>query len=114
VAKKDFEHGFFGDAASRAYYAVFHAISAVLATKGLTFSSHTQTIGAFNRECVKNGIFPADTNRIIQRIFADRHTADYDIEIAVDEPMSKQDISDAESVLNLCKEYIEKYVKKSE
>lgn len=48
VARKDFEMGYYGDATSRAYYAVFHAISAVLAKHGLTFSSHAQTIGTFN------------------------------------------------------------------
>jgi len=65
VAKKDFEYGYYGDAASRAYYSVFHAISAVLAKKGLTYSSHTQTIGAFNREFVKKDIFPRHTYRKI-------------------------------------------------
>ena len=44
IATKEFEMGYYGDAVSRAYYAVFHAISAVLAHNGLTYSSHTQTI----------------------------------------------------------------------
>ena len=34
----------YDDAVSRSYYAVFHAISALLFTKGLSFSSHSQTI----------------------------------------------------------------------
>lgn len=58
VAKVDFESGYYGDASSRAYYAVFHAISAVLAAKGFTFTSHAQTIGAFNREFIKVKISP--------------------------------------------------------
>ena len=49
-ARKNLDSGFYGDVASRAYYAAFHAISAVLADRGLTFSSHAQTLGAFNRE----------------------------------------------------------------
>lgn len=48
----------YDDAVSRSYYAVFHAISALLFTKGLSFSSHSQTIGAFNKEFVRTDIFP--------------------------------------------------------
>lgn len=77
--------GFFGEAASCSYYAAFHAASAVLAQKGLAFSSHAQVMGAFNREFVKTAILPADTTRRIQRLFEDRQTADYDWKIRVDE-----------------------------
>jgi len=55
-AERELAAGFPGEASSRAYYAAFHAITAVLATRGLSFFSHTQTIGAFNREFV-NGTF---------------------------------------------------------
>jgi len=51
------------DAVSRAYYAVFHGISAVLLSKGIAFSSHSQVIGVFNREFVKTGVFPADFSK---------------------------------------------------
>jgi uncharacterized protein (UPF0332 family) len=44
----NFENECFDDSVSRAYYAVFHTISAVLMTKKITCSSHKETIGAFN------------------------------------------------------------------
>lgn len=40
------------DASSRAYYASFHAISAVLLSIGLRFKSHGQVIGAFHKHFV--------------------------------------------------------------
>ena len=49
TAQRDLAASAFGDAASRAYYSVFHAISALLATRGLTFSSHSQ-----NYRCVQS------------------------------------------------------------
>jgi len=64
TAKIDFENGQYGDAISRAYYAVFHAISAVLLSKQLVFSSHSQVIGAFNKEFVKEGIFHKDLRQL--------------------------------------------------
>ncbi|MBI4560199.1 MAG: HEPN domain-containing protein [Candidatus Hydrogenedentes bacterium] len=45
AAERELAAGFPGEASSRAYYAVFHALTAILATKELSFSSHAQTIG---------------------------------------------------------------------
>lgn len=108
VAKKDFELGFYGDTASRAYYAAFHAVSAVLAEKGLSFSSHAQLLGAFNREFVKTGVFPSDTFRKIQRLLEDRQVADYDWSLKVDKETAAKDLADAQWLVTACQEYLEK------
>lgn len=68
AAHFDMQNGFYDDAVSRSYYAVFHSITAVLSIKGLSFSSHTQTIGAFNKHFVKEGLFPVQTTRMIKRL----------------------------------------------
>ena len=49
--------GMHGDAASRAYYAAFHAVSALHLTAGNSFSSHAQVIGRFNKDFVRTGLF---------------------------------------------------------
>lgn len=59
----------YGDAASRAYYAAFHAISALHLSQGNTFSSHAQLIGRFNRDFVRTGLFPPELTRIMTRLF---------------------------------------------
>jgi uncharacterized protein (UPF0332 family) len=46
-----------GDAASRAYYGAFHAVSAALLARGQAYSSHAQVLGAFNRDFVHAGTF---------------------------------------------------------
>ena len=107
IATKEYEMGYYGDAVSRAYYAVFHAISAVLAQIGLTFSSHAQTIGAFNREFVKKGIFPQNTYRKIQRLFDNRHVADYDWNLNIEKEIAELDISEARWLVKACRKYIE-------
>ncbi|MBK6604639.1 MAG: HEPN domain-containing protein [Leptospiraceae bacterium] len=40
TARIDFENGQFEDSISRSYYCAFNAISALLLTKNLNFSSH--------------------------------------------------------------------------
>jgi uncharacterized protein (UPF0332 family) len=47
--------GLLDDSASRAYYAVFHAASALLLSRDLTFNSHTGTLRAINLHFVKTG-----------------------------------------------------------
>lgn len=107
AAKRSFEHQDYEDAASRSYYAAFHAISAVLASKGLSFSSHMQTLSVFNREFIKTGLFPSDTFRKIQRLYDDRQLGDYDCTIDIDESTAQKDIQDADWLLESCRSFLQ-------
>ena len=50
-----------GDAAaSRAYYAAFYAVSALLATEGKTFKKHLIVEATLHKDLVKSGRWPAD------------------------------------------------------
>ena len=108
IARRLLEAGFFGDAASRAYYAAFYAVSAALAERGMTYSSHKQTLGAFNGEFVKAAIFPPDSFRKLQRLFDDRQTGDYDWETQLERKDAERDLADAESLVNACGDYLKK------
>jgi uncharacterized protein (UPF0332 family) len=110
AAERELQAGFPGEAASRSYYAVFHAMAAVLATRELSFSSHTQTIGAFNREFVKSGVFPSGTTRLLQSLFEDRQIADYDWVNAVDKETAGTDVNNAKELVESCRTYVEKYL----
>ena len=44
-------------AASRAYYAAFHGVTAVLACRGLSFTKHTAVRAALHRDLIQAGIF---------------------------------------------------------
>lgn len=106
AAQRELSGGFYGEAASRAYYAVFHALSAVLATRGLSFSSHSQTIGGFNKHFVKTAVFPLDTTRKLQRLFEDRQVADYDWIHTVNAETAEEDVSAAADIVAACEAYI--------
>ena len=94
-ARTSFHAGHHDDAASRAYYGAFHALSAVLAARGLAYSSHGQTLGAFNREVVKEGLLPPEAFAKVQRLFQDRHTGDYDVSRSLDEETWRRAVADA-------------------
>jgi uncharacterized protein (UPF0332 family) len=92
AAEMEFKMGYESDSASRAYYAAYHAVYAVLAHHGLTFSSHAQVLGAFNKEFIKTGIFPPDTFKKLQKMFLDRN------------------IAAARLLVDACRQYLEKAI----
>lgn len=65
VARKNFADGFYEDAVSRAYYAMFHAAKALLLTKHLDAKTHSGLINLFNQHYKHHfshgkSAFPAD------------------------------------------------------
>jgi len=106
TANLNFSAGQYDDAVSRAYYAVFHALGACLLSKDLSFSSHSQVIGAFNREFIKKGDFPKTFSKDIQILFADRQSGDYDIITPIDSETAKKDIEIATNIVQSIKNYL--------
>jgi uncharacterized protein (UPF0332 family) len=88
-----------GDAASRAYYAAFHAVSAALLAHGHAYSSHAQVLGAFNRDFVRAGAFPREFTSTLTRLFEDRQTGDYDPTTSLDPAEAERDVQDAERIV---------------
>ena len=64
-------------AASRAYYAAFHAVSALFAFDGISFSKHSALESAVHRDLVKKGLWPAETGAAFSWLAILRHTGDY-------------------------------------
>ena len=69
--------GMFDGAVNRFYYAVFHAMRSVLATKGYDAPKHSGVISLFNKHFVKPGNFSKQASKIVTSTFSERSTADY-------------------------------------
>lgn len=69
AAYRNIEEGDYDFASSRAYYAAFYAMEAVLLTKKLSFSKHSSVISAFNQYFVKTNIFPKEFSKLISRLW---------------------------------------------
>ncbi|WP_227762446.1 HEPN domain-containing protein [Zhaonella formicivorans] len=72
------EIGLYNGAVNRFYYAAFHGIRALLATKKLDSPKHSGIIALFNKEFVKTGIMSKESSKIISKAFSERSHADYD------------------------------------
>jgi uncharacterized protein (UPF0332 family) len=92
--------GYFDFAASRAYYAIFYAIEALMLDRDLSFSKHSALIAAFGKEFVKTGIFDSRFHRYILNAFDLRNTGDYGIIHAVTEENASQAIAEAGELLD--------------
>lgn len=106
VAQLLLENSAWEDAASRAYYAAFHAISALLFASGKSYSSHAQLIGAFNRDFVKTQVFQRDFTAILTRLFEDRQSGDHDVFAAITEQEARRDVDDAQRIVESIQQYL--------
>jgi uncharacterized protein (UPF0332 family) len=86
-------------AASRAYYAMFYAIEALLLSRKLSFSKHSAVISAFGKEFVKTGLMDARFHRSVMDAFDVRNAGDYGSMHEVSEEKARQIIEDADQLL---------------
>jgi uncharacterized protein (UPF0332 family) len=106
TAKLTFEATQFRAANNRAYYSIFHTICAVLATEGIAFKKHKDTISYFNKKYIKESIFPRELGRKIVKAEEIRHVSDYDAFYIASKEVTMEQIKTAEEILMLAKEYI--------
>ena len=64
-------------AASRAYYAAFHAVTALFALRGRSFSKHSAVRAAVHRELVRGGTWPPELGKAYDALMELRATGDY-------------------------------------
>ena len=62
---------------NRLYYAVFHAVSALLIKDGHNVSTHKGTLVMFGEHYVKTGIFPTDASKLYIKLQTMREKSDY-------------------------------------
>lgn len=86
-------------AVNRAYYAIFYAANALLATKGLERSKHSGVIAAFRQYFVKTGIIEPKYSRFFGAALDERHAGDYELDY-LDYESAKRHLENAEQFLN--------------
>lgn len=100
------ERGSYDSSASLSYYAVFHALQALLLTKGLSFSRHAQVKGSFNKDFVYTGIFPKEFTKTVEKLFKDRQIGDYEYGEHINKEDAQKDINDASTIIASVEEYL--------
>ena len=102
-----FDNSMYDSAVSSSYYAVFHAVSALLASKGLEFSKHKTVINKYNEEFIHTGLISSVSFRSLTALFRLRLDCEYDPIIFIGEDGAKEALKLAqtavEDILDYCR-----------
>lgn len=92
---------------SRAYYAMFYAVLALLAVGGHGTSKHAAVISLFDRDFVKKDIFDREFSRWFHEAFALRQRADYREMVVISADRAQPVLERAMTFVSKIKERIE-------
>jgi len=90
---------------NRAYYAIYHAISAVNALDGRSYKRHKDTLANFNKDYVKTEIIPKTFGRRIARAEEIRHASDYDDFYIASREECERQVAVADEFIKLAEKY---------
>lgn len=107
AARRDLGAGAGELAADRAYYAMFYAVRAVLATRGLDYSSHGATHAGFGKEFAKTGELDPKYHRWLIDAFDERQKAIYGLQVEVLAERALELIEQAEEFMEASRSYCE-------
>ncbi len=96
---------FYDDSINRSYYAMFHAITALLLTRNIVRSKHSGLIASFNQNFIKSGEFDIRFSGVVQKGFELRNKNDYLSAPINNLEDTQQLLHDAKDLVKACREY---------
>jgi len=108
AAKYLLKGGFYDDAISRAYYAVFHAAKAILLLFNEDPKTHEGVLHKFGLRIIKEGILDKKYGVILRRLKEMRETSDYVILAYFTEDEIKEAIRAAEEFIHVIEDFLKK------
>lgn len=106
TAKLLYDNEEYRTANNRAYYSIFHSLRAVLALEPFDSKKHSGIISRFQMNYIKTRIFPAEISDMIRNAFDIRNDSDYEDMFIVNVDDTKEQIENAEYILNKVREYL--------
>ena len=105
-AHNTYDSGELRTANNRAYYAVFHALRAVLALDSYDSKKHSGIISEFRLRYIKTKIFESSISDMIGDTFEIRNMSDYEDMYIVSKSATLIQIQNAEKVVNAVEQYL--------
>ncbi|MBP5592268.1 HEPN domain-containing protein [bacterium] len=93
-------------AVNRAYYAIFHALRAVLALDEYDSKKHSGIISEFRLRYVKTGIFDEEISDMIGKAFQVRNKSDYEDMYIVSRNDTEIQIQNAKTIIDAVEKYL--------
>lgn len=90
---------------NRAYYGIYHAISAIHALDERAYKRHKDALANFNKDYVKTEIFPRSLGKRIAEAEEIRHASDYDDFYIASKEESERQVMVADEFIQLVEKY---------
>ncbi len=100
------KQGLYGVAVTRAYYAMFYAASALLASKGISRSKHSGVRSAFGEHFVKTGLIESEYAKMLGHAFDSRLDSDYDISFTAERMLAEEMLHDVRRFVDRIEQYL--------
>lgn len=107
------QDGFIDFSASRAYYAMFYSLEALLLNQNRSFSKHSGIISAFGKDFVKTGLFDKKFHQYVLEAFDLRNAGDYGAMHAVPEKKANGLLAKTKELIDAVQAHLESYKKGS-
>lgn len=101
-----FKDGDIDFAASRAYYSLFYIASALLLSRGLSFSSHSGVIANFGKEFAKTGLLNPKFHNYLIEAQDRRNIGDCEIVFTVTEEEAEEMLGWVNEFIKAAEEYL--------
>jgi len=109
VAEKLFRDGDYEDSVSRAYYAMYHAARAALASANVFPKTHEGVVSEFGRSLVLTEIFDRQLGKDLADAKAARETYEYSVTATVGKQEAEAILSNAQRFLDAVKRRLEEW-----
>mgnify|MGYP003548509524 CR=1 FL=1 len=106
AASNMFKDGDMDFAASRAYYSLFYTASALLLSRGLSFSSHSGVIANFGKEFARTGALNPKYHHYLIESQDRRNIGDYSLVAEVTEEQSHEMLEWAKEFIKAAETYL--------
>ena len=93
-------------AATRLYYALFHAMTALLINDGYNVKSHRGVMALFGEHYVKSGLFSKEDGALFSDLVIMRDNADYNCFFEADEEKLQPYVDPARQLIVRIRQYI--------
>lgn len=103
------EHQDYITTVNRAYYAVFYAANALLATRHMERSKHSGVIAAFREHFVKTGLIELEYSDWYGEAMDARQRGDYTLELVLDGARARELIEQAERFADRVERYLREH-----
>lgn len=106
VAEAIYKGGSFDFAASRAYYAYFYTVEALLLSQGISVSSHKEAISQYGLHFAKTKQLDPAFHKMMRRAFGLRQIGDYMVEKPVNPRDAEEVIREGWGFLEAARAYL--------